>query len=148
MALTRSLLVFALTVAAFIGATGCSSSPTAPSGHDVPSLQIIDVIAGTGVEATNGRQLTVHYSGFLYEPSVAGNRGLRFDTSRDDNIPYVFVLGVRQVIQGWDDGIRGMKVGGQRTLVIPSALAYGAAGRPNIPPHSALVFDIELIDAK
>ena len=103
---------------------------------------------GDGAEATSGRPVTVHYTGWLYSQSAPGNRGSKFDSSRDRNQPFPFTLGVGQVIRGWDQGVAGMKVGGQRTLVIPPGLAYGSQGSGQIPPNATLVFDVELLDVR
>jgi FKBP-type peptidyl-prolyl cis-trans isomerase FkpA len=97
-----------------------------------------DLVVGTGAEALSGMTVSVHYSGWLPE-------GALFDTSRDDLRPFAFVLGKGQVIQGWDEGVAGMKVGGQRRLIIPSELGYSAQGVGPIPPYSVLIFDVELV---
>lgn len=105
----------------------------------VTSLGIEDVTVGTGAEATPGRRVRVHYTGTLME-------GTKFDSSRDRNEPYEFVLGRREVIAGWDEGVKGMKVGGVRRLTIPSRMAYRAESPgAGIPPNAALKFDIELL---
>ena len=104
---------------------------------------------GTGAEATNGKTVTVHYTGWLYDANAADHHGTKFDSSRDRNEPFPFPLGGGRVIQGWDQGVAGMKVGGQRTLVIPPQLGYGATGAGGvIPPNATLVFDVELLDVK
>jgi FKBP-type peptidyl-prolyl cis-trans isomerase len=106
----------------------------------VTSLQVVDTKVGDGAEAVPGRQVTVHYTGTLLD-------GSKFDSSRDRNEPFTFRLGARQVIPGWDEGVKGMKVGGTRELTVPSSMAYGARGFPPvIPPNAALNFDIELLD--
>jgi FKBP-type peptidyl-prolyl cis-trans isomerase FkpA len=113
---------------------------------DVSTLQVTDTQTGTGVEATPGRQVTVHYTGWLYDPAAPNQRGTKFDSSVDRGEPFEFRLGAAQVIQGWDEGVAGMKVGGKRTLVIPSGMAYGPNGAGGvIPPGAALVFDVELL---
>jgi FKBP-type peptidyl-prolyl cis-trans isomerase FkpA len=105
--------------------------------------------AGTGAEAVAGRSVTVHYTGWLYEPSSADHKGTKFDSSRDRNEPFSFDLGAGQVIPGWDQGVAGMKVGGQRTLTIPPEMGYGATGAGGvIPPNATLLFDVELLDVK
>lgn len=115
----------------------------------VPELVKTDVRVGTGAEAAAGRTVTVHYTGWLHDPSRPENKGAKFDSSRDRNEPFSFGLGAGQVIAGWDQGVAGMKVGGQRTLTIPSALGYGAQGAGGvIPPNAALLFDVELLDVK
>jgi len=104
---------------------------------------------GTGAEAINGSSVTVHYTGWLYEESQPEHKGIKFDSSRDRNEPFSFILGSGQVIPGWDQGIAGMRVGGQRTLTIPSEMGYGASGAGGvIPPNATLLFDVELLDAR
>src|SRR5688500_14997371 len=104
------------------------------------TLQIEDLQLGTGVEAKAGQNVTVHYVGTLTD-------GKKFDSSRDRNEGFTFRLGTGQVIQGWDRGVAGMKVGGRRKLTIPPDMGYGAAGYPPvIPPHSTLVFEVELLE--
>jgi FKBP-type peptidyl-prolyl cis-trans isomerase len=88
----------------------------------------------------------VHYTGWLHDPSAADKKGHKFDSSRDRGDPFSFSLGAGQVIAGWDEGVAGMKVGGQRTLTIPPEKGYGARGAGGvIPPNATLVFDVELI---
>ena len=107
--------------------------PTTPSG-----LIIEDVTVGEGAAAT-GQKVTVHYTGWL-------TNGTQFDSSKDRNDPFVFPLGGGRVIKGWDEGVRGMKVGGKRKLTIPPALGYGARGAGGtIPPNATLVFEVELL---
>jgi FKBP-type peptidyl-prolyl cis-trans isomerase FkpA len=104
---------------------------------------------GTGAEAVAGRNVTVHYTGWLYDPASADHKGAKFDSSRDSNQPFSFDLGAGQVITGWDQGVAGMKVGGQRTLTIPPNMGYGARGAGGvIPPNATLLFDVELLDVK
>jgi FKBP-type peptidyl-prolyl cis-trans isomerase FkpA len=136
-------IVVAVMVTLFTSACG-NDTPAGPSGVDIPSLVVADVTVGSGTEATAGRTVTVHYTGWLYT-LTGDHRGNQFDSSRDRNQPYTFVLGTGAVIRGWDQGLVGMKVGGRRTLSIPSSLAYGSTGRSPIPPNAALVFDIELL---
>ena len=124
---------------------GCgSSSPSAPTPLNVP-FSTTDGRVGTGREAVNGKRVTVHYTGWLYDPNQASHKGTQFDTSASRG-PYSFVLGAGSVIPGWDQGIVGMKVGGLRQLVIPPELAYGAAGNGPIPGNATLLFDVELLD--
>lgn len=125
-----------------IGVAGCSDEIT---GVDVPSLQVIDTQVGTGATATTGDTLTVHYTGWLYSEDALGHKGAKFDSSHDYGEPLTFPLGVGAVIAGWDQGLTGMRVGGKRTLIIPSNLAYGSTGYGPIPPGSALVFEVELL---
>ncbi|MBN1209819.1 MAG: FKBP-type peptidyl-prolyl cis-trans isomerase [Myxococcaceae bacterium] len=100
-------------------------------------LYVGDLQVGTGDQATLGRQVTVHYTGWLPD-------GTQFDSSRARE-PFSFTPGQQRVIDGWEEGIVGMKVGGLRKLVIPSTLGYGAQGRGQIPPNSVLIFDVELV---
>lgn len=145
------LIVLATTLA---GCDKCSSNnqPASPGsaentsdaidGDAVKELQITDSTVGTGAEATDGKKVTVHYTGTL-------TNGTKFDSSRDRNVPFSFTLGSGMVIAGWDMGVKGMKVGGVRRLVIPSHLAYGSRSvGGHIPPNSTLVFDIELLNVE
>ena len=105
-----------------------------------------DVKVGEGREAEAGNNVQVHYTGWLYDPNSADNHGQKFDSSVDRGEPFEFLLGGGQVIQGWDQGVAGMKVGGKRTLIIPADMAYGARGAGGvIPPNATLVFDVELL---
>lgn len=105
-----------------------------------------DIKEGTGALAESGKDVVVHYTGWLFDAAAADNKGKKFDSSRDRGDPFRFSLGAGQVIQGWDKGVAGMKVGGQRTLVIPPELGYGARGAGGvIPPNATLVFDVELL---
>jgi peptidylprolyl isomerase/FKBP-type peptidyl-prolyl cis-trans isomerase FkpA len=107
---------------------------------------IEDQKIGDGDEAQTGMDVAVHYTGWLFDASAADNKGPKFDSSRDRGQPFRFSLGARQVIAGWDQGVAGMKVGGQRTLTIPPELGYGARGAGGvIPPNATLVFDVELL---
>jgi FKBP-type peptidyl-prolyl cis-trans isomerase FkpA len=109
-------------------------------------LQKIDVVKGTGEGVSQGQRAVVHYTGWLYDPTAQEQKGMKFDSSRDRGVPYPFVIGHREVIGGWDEGVQGMQPGGQRRLVIPPALGYGDAGAQNvIPPGATLVFDVELV---
>ena len=105
-----------------------------------------DTKLGTGVEATPGKTVVVHYTGWLFDSAAPGNKGRKFDSSRDRGDPFRFPLGAGRVIAGWDQGVAGMKVGGSRTLIIPPELGYGARGAGGvIPPGATLVFDVELL---
>lgn len=116
------------------------------AGGDVAALQRIDETVGSGAVATAGHRVTVHYTGWLYEQAAADRHGLKFDSSRDRNEPFAFVLGAGQVIRGWDEGVAGMRVGGKRTLLVPAADGYGRDGAGGvIPPGASLVFDVELL---
>jgi len=112
-------------------------------------LQKVEVKQGTGTEASSGKAVVVHYTGWLYDTTKPNSHGAKFDSSRDRNEPFGFVLGAGRVIKGWDDGVAGMKVGGQRTLVIPPQMGYGARGAGGvIPPNATLIFDVELLEVK
>ena len=116
---------------------------------NITELQRADTKAGSGAEAASGQRVTVHYTGWLYDETKGDKKGSKFDSSRDRNEPFTFRLGAGEVIRGWDDGVSGMKVGGQRTLTIPPAYGYGARGAGGvIPPNATLVFDVELLDVQ
>ena len=116
---------------------------------NVTKLEATDTKIGTGATATAGKDVTVHYTGWLYDDSAADHHGKKFDSSRDRGEPFGFKLGAGMVIRGWDDGVADMKVGGTRTLVIPPTLGYGARGAGGvIPPDAVLVFDVELLSVK
>jgi FKBP-type peptidyl-prolyl cis-trans isomerase len=105
-------------------------------------LQYIDVVTGSGDEARPGQTVSVHYTGWL-------TNGQKFDSSRDRGQPFSFRLGGGQVIQGWDQGVAGMRVGGQRRLIIPPNMGYGASGAGGvIPPNATLIFDVELLGVR
>ncbi|MES3023726.1 MAG: FKBP-type peptidyl-prolyl cis-trans isomerase [Pseudomonadota bacterium] len=109
-----------------------------------------DIVIGKGKEAEAGRTVVVHYTGWLYKPMLLKQRGKKFDSSRDaGRTPFDFPLGAGRVIKGWDQGVVGMRVGGKRTLIIPSALAYGSrAMGDTIPANADLIFDVELLEVK
>lgn len=109
-------------------------------------LQIDDLVTGDGAEARAGQSVTVHYTGWLHDPAAPNNRGAKFDSSKDRDEPFEFDLGAGMVIQGWDLGVQGMKVGGKRVLTIAPELGYGARGAGGvIPPNATLVFEVELL---
>jgi len=130
--------------------SGCNRRRSSASSYQHRSkimsntgLQITDVKPGTGAEARKGATVTVHYTGWLYND---GQQGAKFDSSRDRGDPFQFPLGAGMVIKGWDEGVAGMKVGGQRTLIIPPEMGYGARGAGGvIPPNATLKFDVELL---
>lgn len=112
----------------------------------VTQLEKIDKKIGTGEEAVTGKTVNVHYTGWLYDANAPENKGKKFDSSYDRDDHFSFLLGAGRVIKGWDQGVAGMKVGGQRTLIIPPDMAYGARGAGNvIPPNATLIFDVELV---
>lgn len=109
-------------------------------------MKMIDHTTGDGAEATAGVRVTVHYTGWLFDPSAPDSKGRKFDSSRDRGDPFVFPLGAGRVIAGWDQGVAGMRIGGNRTLIIPPEMGYGARGAGGvIPPNATLVFDVELL---
>lgn len=132
-------------------ASGASSAaPQPPTGESqvefttLPNgLQMADLEVGDGAEAAAGQQVTVHYTGWLYENGAAG---AKFDSSKDRGQPFQFGLGAGQVIKGWDEGVVGMKVGGKRHLIIPPEMGYGARGAGGvIPPNATLMFEVDLL---
>jgi FKBP-type peptidyl-prolyl cis-trans isomerase len=161
-----ALVAIALLIAALLALTGCSAKPAAtttessasqsagtqetqptqpteakgPTSPEVTELKVEDVKVGTGAEAVSGKTISVQYAGYL-------NDGTKFDASKDHGgQPFEFVLGSGNVIQGWDQGVAGMKVGGVRKLIIPPSLGYGAQGAGNvIPPNATLIFEVELV---
>ena len=139
------LIVAAIAVigaAAAVWAQMNTGAPTKVTGNGTttPSgLQYWDIKVGAGVEAVNGKTVQVHYTGWLTD-------GKKFDSSVDRREPFSFTLGAQQVIRGWDEGVKGMKVGGKRQLKIPPALGYGSRGAGGvIPPNATLIFDVELL---
>jgi FKBP-type peptidyl-prolyl cis-trans isomerase len=127
-------------------ASGCGSeAPTAPS-QSLPRAEFTqtDLRVGTGTAASNGRALTVSYTGWLFDPARPEQKGTQFDSGTS----FSFTLGAGRVIRGWDQGVVGMRVGGQRRLTIPPDLAYGSTGSGPIPPNASLVFDIELLNVQ
>ena len=128
-----SLVIFALTLTNYANA-------------DSEALTKIDVRIGKGEDAVAGKTVNVHYTGWLFDKTAPNNKGEKFDSSRDRPGHFTFPLGAGRVIKGWDEGVQGMKVGGQRTLIIPSSMGYGARGAGGvIPPNATLIFDVELI---
>jgi FKBP-type peptidyl-prolyl cis-trans isomerase FkpA len=112
-------------------------------------LKKTDVKQGSGAEAVSGKPVIVHYTGWIYDDSKPDKKGAKFDSSRDRQVPFGFLLGAGKVIRGWDEGVVGMKVGGQRTLIIPPAMGYGERGAGGvIPPNATLIFDVELLEVK
>ena len=122
---------------------------TTSTQANITQLQKIDTLPGTGREAEPGFNVSVHYTGWLYDAAAEGFKGKKFDSSVDRKQPFDFALGAGQVIQGWDEGFAGMKIGGKRTLIIPPEMGYGARGAGGvIPPNATLIFDVELLDVK
>jgi FKBP-type peptidyl-prolyl cis-trans isomerase len=136
---------------------GCGKSETVGSTLDAASTEtaapstpqepfMTDIKPGTGAAIAKGQTAVVHYTGWLYSEGAPEKKGKKFDSSRDRNEPFSFPLGAGMVIQGWDEGVVGMQIGGQRRLVIPPEKGYGASGAGGvIPPNATLVFDVELV---
>ncbi len=140
-------MTFALLAACGAKAPGTSGSTPAPAATSpaVNALEVQDLQPGSGAAVSAGQKAVVQYDGWLYETSASDKKGKEFDSSRNSGQPFSFVVGVGQVIKGWDQGVLGMKVGGRRRLTIPADLAYGEAGAGPIPPGATLVFDVELV---
>jgi len=148
-----SKLLFGLLLSVTFVTTACTktAATTQPTMEQSSMSELIknDTKLGTGAEAIAGRDISVHYTGWLYDAAAPEHKGKKFDSSRDRGQPFNFGLGGGQVIKGWDQGFAGMKVGGQRTLIIPSAMGYGARGAGGvIPPNATLVFDVELLGVR
>lgn len=146
--MNRSLFVAAVLLAtstAFAQAPKMTPTP-APASAAITELTKKDTKVGTGTEALDGKAVSVHYTGWLYDPKAPESRGAKFDSSVDRGIPFGFTLGKGKVIKGWDEGVVGMKEGGKRTLIIPPSYGYGERGAGGvIPPNATLLFDVELI---
>lgn len=154
----KSIFLVSTLLAAMLAVSGCkadSKSSTNDQKKEMAMTQNVtelikkDTVQGEGREAEPGFNVTVHYTGWLYDPSKADGKGKKFDSSVDRHEPFVFFLGGGQVIQGWDEGFAGMKVGGKRTLIIPPHMGYGPYGAGGvIPPNATLIFDVELLGIK
>jgi len=150
----KSTLMASALMIAMLDITGCkadskTSNKETAMTQSITELVKNDTVVGEGREAEAGFNVTVHYTGWLYDPSKADGKGTKFDSSLDRHEPFVFFLGGGQVIQGWDEGFAGMKVGGKRTLIIPPNMGYGVHGAGSvIPPNATLIFDVELLGIK
>ena len=145
--------VFLAAIAALPLFAACGSSSNSNSSSPVVTssgpFTKTDVVVGTGAAAATGNFLTVNYTGWLYDTSKTDGKGQQFDSSLSPGRgPFQFTLG-GNVIQGWNQGIVDMKVGGKRRLIIPPDLAYGSIGSPpTIPPNATLIFDIDLLNVQ
>jgi FKBP-type peptidyl-prolyl cis-trans isomerase len=122
-----------------------SQSISVEEENIVSELKKIDTVVGDGTAAIAGKEVDVHYTGWLFDENAPDNKGQKFDSSLDRGQLFSFPLGAGHVIKGWDEGVAGMKIGGKRTLIIPAEMGYGARGAGGvIPPNATLVFDVEL----
>jgi len=147
--MNNKLKIFTLTFAVVFGSftqTYAAPVPDKKLSEAPTALVKNDVKIGKGAEAKEGQTVAVHYTGWLFDAKSSDFHGKQFDSSRTRGTPFKFPLGAGRVIKGWDQGVQGMKVGGQRTLIIPAKLGYGERGAGRlIPPNAVLVFDVELI---
>ena len=149
----NQIISLSIALSASILTTACGDNPSAPkstpkaeapsssNANTVSELIKTDVKVGEGAEAKSGQTVAVHYTGWLYDAGAADKHGAKFDSSRDRGTAFEFPLGAGRVIKGWDQGVVGMKVGGQRTLIIPPNMAYGSRSVGGvIPANSTLIF--------
>jgi len=145
---SRALLLTTTLSGALLAICGCSrpaSAPPAPASA-AAALDVKDLKPGSGEAITPGHEAVVQYTGWLYDESAPDHKGREFDSSGRTGRPFTFMLGAGQVIKGWDQGVAGMRVGGERRLIVPASLAYGDEGAGGvIPPGATLVFDVELV---
>jgi FKBP-type peptidyl-prolyl cis-trans isomerase FkpA len=144
-------ILFTCTAALMLGA--CQREPAAPATTSaapaITTLEKTDLVRGTGEGISQGQRAVVHYTGWLYDPNAAEQKGKEFDSSLRRGQPFEFTVGAGAVIRGWDEGVQGMQPGGHRRLVIPADLAYGENGAGGvIPPNAPLVFEVELLAIK
>ena len=136
--------------ALLLAATGPALSQEPAAAEAVPDkLEIVDHAVGTGLEVRRGAFAVLHYSGFVFDPSAPDRKGRKFASSRDRGETLTYVYGYKRAVPGFERGLKGMKVGGSRTIVVPPKLAYDDLKYPrpaDIPPGSALVFDVELLE--
>jgi peptidylprolyl isomerase len=145
-ALALSLLALFAGSVIFQTARHAEAQPSDKQMTTASGLKIEDTQLGTGATPQAGQTCVMHYTGWLYENGVKGEK---FDSSVDRGQPFEFPLGMGRVIRGWDEGVASMKVGGKRTLIIPPELGYGARGAGGvIPPNATLMFDVELLGVK
>ena len=154
--MNKNIITLLAVISISAGINGCGSNSQKEAKSVIvavpatePAFQKIDAVVGSGDVATKGQTVTVHYTGWLFDPSASNNKGEKFDSSVDRGKPFNFPLGAGRVIKGWDEGVAGMKIGGKRTLIIPSEMGYGARGAGSkIPPNATLLFDVELLNLK
>ena len=127
-------------------ATGCGSSPTSPSSSGA-TFSSVDLTVGNGDTVAKGDRIKVWYTGWIYVKSAPGNKGESFDSNRTREL-FRYIVGTGHVIEGWDQGVPGMKVGGIRRLIIPPELAYGSQGQGPIQPGATLIFEIEVVEVE
>lgn len=146
---------FVLPLAAVLAGVGLLyTSVSKPALLPAPSTRVTELVvtelkAGEGKLAASGHKVLVNYTGWLYDETAPEHKGKKFDGSADHGAAFEFPLGAGQVIKGWEQGVEGMKVGGQRRLAIPPALGYGDRGAGGvIPPNATLVFEVELLDVQ
>jgi FKBP-type peptidyl-prolyl cis-trans isomerase FkpA len=137
-------LMASVACALVLAACGGGSDTPAATTPTQPPFTKTDTVVGTGIEAIAGDLVTVNYTGWLYVETATDKKGAQFDTSIGKN-PFSFQLGKGNVIAGWDQGVVGMKVGGKRTLIIPSTLAYGSSGNGSIPANAPLIFEVQVL---
>ena len=143
-----SSCVIGLTLTLAFTLSGCDRAKApAPAAANAAPLQKIDTLAGTGKEAVAGVTAVVNYTGWLYQPNAPLQHSAQFDSSVGRE-PFSFPLGAGRVIPGWDEGVKGMKVGGKRTLIVPASMGYGESGAGPIPPNANLIFEVELLDVR
>ena len=154
MKIIKPILTAVATTVALASVVACAqsetpaktASPAAAAMGAPTALKAIDRKVGTGALAASGDPVAVHYTGYLYDATAPDNKGKQFDSSVDRKVPFGFIVGAGRVIKGWDEGVPGMKVGGQRTLIIPPDKGYGERGAGGaIPPNATLLFDVELM---
>lgn len=142
-------LLRTVSVSTLLALLAACADPGPPPGGTIAKFETIDEKVGTGAVATSGQDVVVHYTGWNYDSRVPNLRGEKFDSSRDRNEPFSFLLGAGRVIRGWDEGVAGMRVGGKRVLMIPPEYGYGRKGAGGvIPPNGSLVFEVELLEVR
>lgn len=151
---TSNFLKLSCLVAGSLAIASCSGGMEGAGGEtEAPEMVTTDsglifttTQTGSGAAAEAGNFVSVHYTGWLYEPETEGGRGTKFDSSVDRGTPFQFPLGAGRVIAGWDEGVAGMVIGEKRELIIPPDLGYGSRGAGDvIPPNATLLFEVELL---